>query len=122
MSRVAQAVSKNAKKPASTGAKWDLDKATKRSAPVNDTKTLADIKAIEGSNLSPDLKAQAIAAAKAACGSPFTMTKAVAQEEGVRDLVEISGDHMPKMLSPTLVRAVAENSAFVLKTLTEFGL
>ena len=58
--------------------------------------------------------------AKMEAGKPFALAIAVAQEAGTRDLIEVTGDHMPKMLSPNLVKAIAENAEFVLTFLRGF--
>lgn len=119
--RVAAALSS---KPAKTdGKKWIVDKATKRTAEPDSAELAEEVRLIEESNLPPRAKAQAIANAKAAAApsKSFGLAVAVAQEAGARDLIEVTGDFMPKMLSPNLLRTLADNAEFIANYLDGFA-
>lgn len=118
--RINAALNGNGKK--TDGKKWIVDKASKRTAGKLGGELATQLVELEKSSLPRELKQAAIDGlrAKMEQGRAFGMAIAVAQEAGTRDLIEVSGDHMPKMLSPNLVRAVAENAEFVLRFLQEF--
>jgi hypothetical protein len=127
--RVANAVNgkTNAKASSEDGGKnYGIDKSTRRVAPSADDAALAlQIAEVQKSGLSEAAKAAAIAGMKQSGANCCVMQVARAQVEGRRDLIEVSdtdGTFMPKMLSPTLVRTIAENAKFILQSLASYGL
>lgn len=118
--RINAALNSNGKK--TDGKKWIVDKASKRTAGKLGSDLAAQLSELEKSTLPKELRQAAIDGlrAKLEQGRSFSLAVAVAQEAGTRDLIEVSGDHMPKMLSPSLVRGIAENADFVLKFLHDY--
>ena len=120
--RVNSALNGTNGKKSSDGKKWIVDKASKRTAGKLGTELASQLAELEKSSLPRELKQAAIEGirAKLEAGRAFSLAIAVAQEAGTRDLIEVAGDHMPKMLSPSLVRGIAENAEFVLRYLADF--
>src|SRR5262249_34536482 len=106
----------------SEGKKWIVDKATKRTAGKLGSELATQLAELERSGLPKELKQAAIEGLKTKLeqGRGFGLAIAVAQEAGTRDLIEVSGGHMAKMLSPSLVRGIAEHAEFVKSYLQGF--
>lgn len=120
--RIASALNGNGNGKKSEGKKWIVDKASKRTAGKLGSELASQLAELEKAALPRELKQAAMDGlrAKLEAGKAFSLALAVAQEAGTRDLIEVSGDHMPKMLSPNLVKAIAENAEFVLAFVREF--
>lgn len=120
--RVAAAMNGSTNGKKSEGKKWIVDKSSKRTAGKIGSELAGQLAELEKSSLPKELKQAAIDGlrTKLEQGKAFSMSIAVAQEAGTRDLIEVAGEHMPKMLSPNLIRGIAENAEFVLTFLRGF--
>lgn len=120
--RVASALNGSTIGKKSEGKKWIVDKSSKRTAGKLGSELATQLAELEKSSLPRELKQAAIDGlrTKLEQGKAFSLAVAVAQESGTRDLIEVAGEHMPKMLSPALVRGIAQNAEFVLAFLRGF--
>src|SRR6478735_4062561 len=105
--RIAAAMNGSSNGKKSDGKKWIVDKASKRTAGKLGSELASQLAELEKAALPKELRQAAIDGlrAKLEAGKPFALAIAVAQEAGTRDLIEVTGDHIPKMLSPNLVKA-----------------
>jgi hypothetical protein len=102
---------------------WLRDDSTKRVSTTSNPALAAQIQDIEKSTLPAAVKSSAIAGLKAqqAAEKPLALAVCRATQPGTCDLIEVSGAHKAKMLSPRLVGALVADAAFVQRFLAEFN-
>ena len=115
------------KKADKAPSKWSLDESTKRSAGTDEQREtiktqIAAVTADE--NIQADVKTIAISTLKAKLDSlkSFSLTVAVGQEDGVKDLISVDpGDgSRGKWLSIGLLRSIVGNAEFVASYLDDY--
>ncbi|QDT57300.1 hypothetical protein Pan44_53680 [Caulifigura coniformis] len=113
----------SAKSNAAAGDRWYInDPATKRLDTSGNPELASQIRELESSALPASVRQSAVAGLRQqqASAKPLTLTIARAQKAGARDLIEVAGDFKSKLLSPSLVAAIAAKPEFVRQFLGEF--